>query len=153
MHVRVLWLSLAIYLIFFVSYAWRDLYAPQTTIGLYSTHHSPYKHALGYVIDPKPTASLADEMSRRLHTNQIPQLSSWQDASRTLGHRVIEKRVRPPAKDEILLAQDHEGTLLLILNEYLGQWVTFRPKIGILLESKTLEDISRQALVLRSDDR
>ncbi len=148
-YTRLFWLALTIYLVVFLGFAWQDLYAPQVTVGLYSEHHSPYEHAFGYVIDPKPNRSLAAELKSRLRQPTLPKVTDYDSIKNNLEAFVVDAEIRPPKVGEILVGQGPAGEEVLVFNEYLGQWVTFRPGIGILLETKQLTSMMKVGLILK----
>ena len=144
-----IWIVLGAYLVCFIFFAWQDLYDKQITKGLYATHYSPYESNLGYVIDPKPETKLAQELMRRLSFDSPPNVSSWNAALESLVNQVAERSLRAPKSDEVLVAQAHDGHLFLVLNRYQGQWVTFRPNIGVVLELPALDKIANRGFILR----
>ena len=144
-----IWIVLGCYLVFFMFFAWQDLYDKQTTKGLYATHYSPYESTLGYVIDPKPDTKVAQELTRRLSLESAPNVSNWNAALESLVNQIVERTLRAPKNEEILVAQAHDGHLFLVLNRYQGQWVTFRPNIGIILELTALDKIANKGFIVR----
>ena len=145
---RILWPLMCGYSLFFIWFAWQDLYSEHTTQGLFEKHYSPYTHELGYVIDPKPNTTISTELQRRLKVDVLPEIKTVEDAAAQLSRFVKQKQIRPPNSEEILLGSNGQD-LLLVVNTYLGQVVTYRPSIGIVLEDGPLESIVTSGLMLK----
>ena len=132
---RIMWLILGVYVVGFVLYAGFDLYAEHTTQGLFNVHRTPFMHALGNVVDPKPNQTINHEISARLKVSASNLPSDWFEDTQRETRIVRERSIRMPNTNEILLGELKEGGELLVLGQYRGEWVTFRPFLGVIIES------------------
>ncbi|MGB0647149.1 MAG: hypothetical protein ACPGQS_08230 [Bradymonadia bacterium] len=132
---RYLWISLTLYVVAFIIYAAIDLYRDQPTVGLFNTHLPPTNSVYGNVLDPKPNLRIEDELRARVPPNPPIQMDRVFDRVSMRAHpNVIEHSVRLPKSKELLLGKQTNGELMLIIGEYLGEWVTFRSGVGVILE-------------------
>jgi hypothetical protein len=128
------WLALGLYILSFIAFVSYDLYAEHTTQGLFNTHRTPFLHAYGNVIDPKPKQSLNDEISYRVHVESSALPLDWFSELNTHSAFSVSHVIRHPTHDELLVGRTQDNNTLLVLGEYRGEWVTFRPSVGVLLE-------------------
>ena len=49
---------------------------------------------------------------------------------------IVERAIRLPTQNELLVGRTTDDKTVVVLGEYHGEWVTFRPTIGVLLESR-----------------
>lgn len=133
-RLRIIWLILGLYIVIFVSFAAFDLYAEHTTQGLFNTHRTPFMHTYGNVVDPKPKQTMKQEVSARLQVpiSTLP-IDLFGKTQLAAGY-VREAAIRMPRTDEILLGKVRDGGSLLVLGQYRGEWVTFRPLLGVVIE-------------------
>lgn len=146
-----LWVCLTLYVLGFVTYAGVDLYGDQPTVGLFNTHFPPINSVYGHVLDPKPSQQIEDELRVRVPPKPAIQIDQVFDGGAMRDHpSVIEHRVRLPKTKELLLGKQTNGELVLIIGEYLGEWVTFRSGLGVVLEpNNPLNDV-KMGVVLRT---
>ena len=132
-----MWLVLLIYVLFFLVYAYWDLYRDYTVNGLFSIHRAPFQTEFGYVFDPQPHRTLREELARRLNckTDKLPEdLWSGPIPSST---QTPEKSLFLASKDSpITIVQGGDENPILIIGKYRGEWITFRPRLGLLLETE-----------------
>lgn len=131
---RTLWLVLGLYVVCFIIFAGFDLYAEHTTQGLFTTHRTPFMHHWGNVVDPKPNQTINQELAARLRVPISNLPSNWFDDRQPTLRYVSEQSIRMPSAQEILVGHLRDGRVLLVLGQYRGEWVTFRPLLGVLLE-------------------
>lgn len=137
-----LWLVMTIYIMAFGYFAWIDLYESQSIEGLYRTHRSPYESSEGLVIDPRPDRLLHQEIQDRLALSGLPSSSHWTELKIALGPRIVDTKLRTPSKGELIMAKDAHNNPILIINHYRDQWVIFRPKVGVVITSASLEPLT-----------
>ena len=128
------WLLLGVYVVSFMTFAAFDLYAEHTTQGLFNTHRTPFLHKYGNVIDPKPMQRLNQEVGARLKVEPSTLPPDWFTETAMDSTYIKSHSIRLPGHNEILLGRSRDGRLLLVLGEYLGEWVTFRPSLGVIIE-------------------
>ena len=145
-----LWLCLLVYVLVFVIYAAKDLYSEQPTVGLFNTHLPPSNSVYGNVLDPKPKRQIEDELKSRMPTSSPVLIDRLFKGKTVIRHpSVVEYSVRPPKSKELLLGQQTNGEFILVIGEYLGEWVTFRPGLGVILEPNNPLDGLKSGIVLR----
>ena len=134
LSVRYLWIILAVYVVGFIVFVAKDLYADQVTQGLYNVHRTPFLHPHGNVVDPKPDQTLNQEIGFRLKLAPSNLPSDWFSEMSNQPGYIVERQIRQPMRNEILVGRTHGNETVVVLSKYRGEWVTFRPSIGVLLE-------------------
>ena len=145
-----LWCLMGVYVIWFGCFAWHDLYAAESIDGLYRTHHSPYKTAVGLVIDPRPNQSLQKELAERTGLTLDSVSNDWSALSESVQALVVDTKVRPLAKNELMLARDAQLRPLLAVNHYRGNWVIFRGNVGVILSTESRDALLKDVLILKA---
>jgi hypothetical protein len=145
-----LWCAIGLYLVWFGSFAWHDLYASETIEGLYRTHHSPYQSAVGLVVDPQPNQSLREELAQRTGVTLKGDSDDWSTLSEMVKGQVVDTQLRPLARNELILARDAQSRPLLVVNNYRDNWVIFRANVGIILSTESTNALLRDVLVLKA---
>lgn len=131
-----------IYIMAFGYSSWTDLYESQSIEGLYRTHRSPYESLEGLVIDPRPDRLLHEEIQDRLALSGLPPSSHWTALKLALAPRTLDTKFRPPNKGELVMAKDEQDNPMLVINHYRDEWVIFRPKVGVIITSASLEPLT-----------
>lgn len=137
-----LWLVMIVYISAFGYFAWTDLYESQSIEGLYRTHRSPYASPEGLVIDPRPERQLHEEIQDRLGLSGLPSSAHWAALKIALGPSTVDTKFRAPNNGELILAKDERGNCMLVINYYRDEWVIFRPKVGVIITSTSLEPLT-----------
>ena len=144
-----LWLVMACYIMGFGYFAWIDLYAPQSTKGLYRTHHSPFDSSYGFVVDPRPNQPMHRELIARAPSSRVVNSDAWPMLENAISGLIEDRTFREISADEMILAKDPDQKPILLIKKYRGEWVVFRPNIGIILSPEGIESTLSDPLVLR----
>ena len=149
---RILWILMLMYILGFGIFAWQDLYSAQRIEGLYRTHHSPYALESGQVVDPKPQQTLHHEIEARTGLRIAASADTWLELKTAVDKIVVGKQARTLRFGELILARDAQDRLLLVVNKYRGNWIIFRPNIGVILSYESTDSLLKDTLTLKASE-